>query len=478
MIRVSDPSPKIAQGHPTIWGLDPTQLHDRFWAARGIQVVRQGEPSQIVRHAELFLLADPRTLAIFRIGHLVDQLSWLKPEVLFIRLHGSRDHGYREFALTGDRGEFRGFRRVYGDLSRHLTRVALTPDRRVAELWQSAPDPGTGWRMLRRSVPRGRRSTVSLDASVYERTNPQEVMQCMRDLVQVWKTPDATVNRIRRWTGAVWADRESRLDQSVRFLGPVWVGAGRNVPESINSVIGPAVLWDDPGHRPVVEDLKWLELEPSFSFDRPIKTRAAAGWYRPIKRALDVAMALAALLLTLPLYPLIMLAIWLEDGRPFFFVHRRQTRGGAEFGCVKFRSMRKDAELLKSRMTLRNLADGPQFFLDPGNDPRVTRVGRALRELNLDELPQFWNVLLGQMSVVGPRPSPADENQFAPAWREARLSVRPGVTGLWQVMRTRGRGLDFQEWIRYDIQYVERMNFRLDSWIIWKTLLQSLHLSE
>jgi lipopolysaccharide/colanic/teichoic acid biosynthesis glycosyltransferase len=478
MILATAPSTPIAAGHPTIWGLDPTQLHDRFWAARGVQVVRQGERSQIVRHAELFLLTDPRTLAIFRIGHLVDQLSWLKPDVLFVRLHEQGVHDCREFARADESGAFVRFDRVYGESDCHLTRVALTSDRGVAEMWQSASDPGAGWRQLRRRTPRGRRSTVSVNASVYERSNPTEVMQCMRDLVRVWKTPDATIRRIRRWTGAVWADRVSNLAPSTQFIGPVWVGAGRRLPPDLGSVIGPALLWDDPKARPQIDDLKWLELEPSFSFDRPLRPSRGSGVYKPAKRAMDVGLALLVLMATLPFYPLILLAIWLEDGRPFFFVHRRQTLGGAEFGCIKFRSMRRDAPLMRQDMKLRNLADGPQFFLDPGNDPRVTRVGRFLREFNLDELPQFINVLLGQMSVVGPRPSPAAENQFAPAWREARLSVRPGVTGLWQVMRTRRAGLDFQEWIRYDIQYVERMSLRLDLWIILRTFLKTLHLSE
>jgi lipopolysaccharide/colanic/teichoic acid biosynthesis glycosyltransferase len=104
------------------------------------------------------------------------------------------------------------------------------------------------------------------------------------------------------------------------------------------------------------------------------------------------------------------------------------------------------------------------------NDPRLTRVGRLIRTFNIDELPQFFNVLKGDMAVVGPRPSPRAENQYCPAWREARLSVRPGITGLWQVMRTRRLGMDFQEWIKYDLEYVERMGPRLDFKIICQTI--------
>lgn len=120
------------------------------------------------------------------------------------------------------------------------------------------------------------------------------------------------------------------------------------------------------------------------------------------------------------------------------------------------------------------MADGPQFFME--HDPRLTRIGRFLRMSNLDELPQFFNVLVGHMSIVGPRPSPRSENQYCPPWREARLSVRPGITGLWQVKRSRVQGLDFQEWIRYDIEYVENMSWRLDLWIIAQTVLQMIGL--
>jgi lipopolysaccharide/colanic/teichoic acid biosynthesis glycosyltransferase len=130
--------------------------------------------------------------------------------------------------------------------------------------------------------------------------------------------------------------------------------------------------------------------------------------------------------------------------------------------------MRKDAEQIKARLAEENLADGPQFYI--AHDPRLTRVGHFIRKLNIDELPQFVNVLLGHMSVVGPRPSPRAENQYSPAWREARLSVRAGVTGLWQVCRTRRPGLDFQEWIKFDLQYVQNPGWRTDLSIIFKTI--------
>jgi lipopolysaccharide/colanic/teichoic acid biosynthesis glycosyltransferase len=191
------------------------------------------------------------------------------------------------------------------------------------------------------------------------------------------------------------------------------------------------------------------------------------------KRAFDILFALLGLLITLPLYPVVMLAIWLDDGGPIFYGHRREGRGGREFRCWKFRSMRQDADRLKAQLQGVNQADGPQFFIK--NDPRLTRVGAWLRRFDLDELPQFWNVLRGDMSVVGPRPSPHAENQFCPEWREARLSVRPGITGLWQVKRTRRAGSDFQEWIQYDMEYVDSAGWGVDLWVLGRTILYFLN---
>src|SRR5688500_19373261 len=121
----------------TIWGLDPAQLHTRYWASHGVQVVRQGEPSEIDKHAELYLLTDPGTLTLFKLGPLMDTLNWVSPTVLFVRLHDGRERGYRENAITDGDGKFVRFQRVYEGAT-SLTRIALTPDREVAQLWQSA----------------------------------------------------------------------------------------------------------------------------------------------------------------------------------------------------------------------------------------------------------------------------------------------------------------------------------------------------
>lgn len=462
----TEAAPRPATAGPrTIWGLDPLQLHTRYWAAHGVQVVRLGEPSEIIRHAELFLLTDAGSLTLFSLTHLMNALNWIKPQVLFVRLHDAHDRGYRENIVTDGSERFVRFQRRYNAFS-HPARVALTPQREIAQLWQSAPDPLTGWRRLRRFIHRHDRATQSIQGSVYDGNSDREVAYFVHDLLQVWKRPDATVLRARKGGGEVWKDESAAVNPSAKFIGPVWVGAGRSVDAGA-TVIGPAVIWDHPDHRPPPAEIQWLDIQPSARTPEP-NTRGPSTVDRIAKRAFDIVFAFLAILLTLPLYPFIMIAIWIEDGRPFFFIHRRETLGRRGFPCVKFRSMRRDAERMKAQLASYNQADGPQFYIE--DDPRLTRVGRFLRRYDLDELPQFFNVLAGHMSVVGPRPSPHLENQYCPPWREARLSVRPGITGLWQVKRTRRSGADFQEWIKYDIEYVEKRSFWLDLAIVAKTV--------
>ena len=132
---------------------------------------------------------------------------------------------------------------------------------------------------------------------------------------------------------------------------------------------------------------------------------------------------------------------------PVFYKRSRLGLHRKGFDLIKFRTMNEGSDQKKSGLRT-------QVF-----DSRITNIGRALRKSYIDELPQFINVLRGHMSVVGPRPSPFDENQFCPEWREARLSIRPGITGLWQVKRSRLEGMDFQEWIKYDIEYEDQLNY-------------------
>lgn len=455
----------------TVWGLDIAQLHQRFWASRGVQVVCRGDEEKVSDAAELYLLVEPSHYCLFRLDQVIDTLSWLKPKLLFVRIHDSEEHGYRERIITDDQDGFVRFHREYGGADCRQIRTAVCSNAQLAELWRTAPDNRSGWRALRQSVAQIHRTTISINGSTYYRHLKDEQTQFIRELVTIWRRPDAAIRRARQMLdGKVWIDQQTSANPKTRFIGPVWVGAGRKLT-GIESIVGPAVLWDDPDTRPAADSVQWFtpghEAEGEDIISRP---RRLNQLQKASKRAFDIVAALTGLAMTLPFYPLVMFLIWLEDGRPFFFAHRRETRGGREFPCLKFRTMRNDAEQMKKELAEQNKCDGPQFFIE--DDPRITRFGRIMRKCNIDELPQFLNVLAGHMSIVGPRPSPHSENQYCPPWREARLSVRPGITGLWQVMRSRQDGLDFQEWIRYDIEYVENMSLWLDLKIIWRTIAQ------
>jgi len=453
----------------TVWGLDAARLHQRYWAARGVQVVCRGDQTPVSEDADLFLMIEPTHFCLFPLDKIIDTLSWLRPKLLFVRIHDNQEYGYREEIITDDQDRFIRFQRAYGGSACRLTRTAVSANAQLAELWRTAPDNREGWRRLRKNVAQVHRTTVSINGSLYPRHNNEDHNRFIRELVTLWRRPDAAIRRAKQTlNGKVWIDSQTKTNLKTKFIGPVWVGAGRELA-GVDSVVGPAVLWDDPSARPQPDEICWDSTEDPQDRSQSISSARRLNHVQKVgKRTFDIVAALIGLSITLPFYPLILLLIWLEDGRPFFFPHRRETRGGKEFPCLKFRTMRNNAEQLKQELVEQNKCDGPQFYIE--DDPRITRFGKFMRKCNIDELPQFLNVLIGHMSIVGPRPSPHSENQYCPPWREARLSVRPGITGLWQVMRSREDGLDFQEWIRYDIEYVENMSWRMDMWIICRTI--------
>jgi lipopolysaccharide/colanic/teichoic acid biosynthesis glycosyltransferase len=168
------------------------------------------------------------------------------------------------------------------------------------------------------------------------------------------------------------------------------------------------------------------------------------------KRALDVVGASAGLVLLAPLLLLIAVAIKLTSRGPVLFRQLRSGHGNKPFWMIKFRSMVVDAEARKKDLAALNEQDGPAFKIR--NDPRTTRLGRFLRRTSLDELPQLWNVLRGDMSLVGPRPLPVAEAQACENWHRRRLDVTPGLTCIWQV---RGRStVTFADWVRMDVEYI------------------------
>jgi exopolysaccharide biosynthesis polyprenyl glycosylphosphotransferase len=191
-----------------------------------------------------------------------------------------------------------------------------------------------------------------------------------------------------------------------------------------------------------------------------------AGWRGAAKRAFDLVTASTAVILTAPLMALTAVLIKLDTRGPVLFRQRRIGKDGELFTIYKFRTMTVDAELRLAELEAENEADGPLFKIR--NDPRTTRVGRWLRRFSIDELPQLWNVLRGEMSMVGPRPAlPSEAAKWAPRLRQ-RLMVKPGLTGMWQV---NGRSnTSFEQYERLDLYYVDNWSLITDLMIIVRTI--------
>lgn len=187
--------------------------------------------------------------------------------------------------------------------------------------------------------------------------------------------------------------------------------------------------------------------------------------YRKAKRALDFGVSLALTPLILPILAFCALLIWIEDPGQVWFTQERTGKGGHRFRMYKLRTMVKNADELKSKYMHLNELTYPDFKIT--NDPRMTKIGRVLRRTSLDELPQIFNVLKGDMSLVGPRPTSFEASTYS-LWHTARLAARPGITGLWQVS---GRNeLDFADRLRLDVAYIRNRCLWLDVQILFRTI--------
>jgi exopolysaccharide biosynthesis polyprenyl glycosylphosphotransferase len=211
------------------------------------------------------------------------------------------------------------------------------------------------------------------------------------------------------------------------------------------------------------------------SFDellsRPLlvfRTTPEASWQSVIKHVMDLVSAFILLILLSPLFLLVAIAIKLTSPGPVFFQQQRSGQNGAPFTLYKFRTMITNAEQFKHELEAMNEMSGPVFKVT--NDPRITRTGRWLRRYSLDELPQLFNVLRGEMSLVGPRPLPVDEvKRFSDLAHRRRLSVKPGITCLWQISG-RNQIKDFRDWVRLDLEYIDNWSLWLDLKILFRTI--------
>jgi lipopolysaccharide/colanic/teichoic acid biosynthesis glycosyltransferase len=255
-----------------------------------------------------------------------------------------------------------------------------------------------------------------------------------------------------------------RLRQMLANVGDVAFGAATFPDEAygLDDLIDVAVVRTAEAARIVTDGV--LEVMPHRS--------ARISGHTPLrKRLFDLAIVLATAPLWAPLLGVIALIIKLaEPAAPVFFKQMRTGRGGRRFPMYKFRTMVPDAEARKQDLLHLNKLQWPDFKID--DDPRITRVGRLLRATSLDEAPQILNVLTGEMSIVGPRPTSFPVETYEP-WQTARLDITPGITGLWQI---EGRGkTEFDERLRLDVEYIEKQSFLLDLWILLRTISAVFH---
>jgi exopolysaccharide biosynthesis polyprenyl glycosylphosphotransferase len=212
--------------------------------------------------------------------------------------------------------------------------------------------------------------------------------------------------------------------------------------------------------RSYVDDLQGVPV-------MTIQSGPTDGWALVMKRLIDIAGSAALLLALAPLFVIVMLLIRLDSPGPVFFVQERVGFNKRRFRMLKFRTMVDGSDRQQYMLEHLNEVEGPVFKIK--NDPRVTRVGGLLRRFSIDELPQFINVLRGDMSLVGPRPLPVrDVERIELQWHKRRFSVRPGITCLWQV---NGRSkIGFNEWVRMDLDYIDTWSLGLDLLILLKTI--------
>ncbi|WP_135556623.1 sugar transferase [Paenibacillus cymbidii] len=229
------------------------------------------------------------------------------------------------------------------------------------------------------------------------------------------------------------------------------------------------------GLRQLREEFEYV-VPPKWHYERALRPRPVLvsreenkrDGYRLAKRSLDIALSLGALVFLLPVFAAIAALIKLEDPRgAVFFKQKRVGKDESLFPMYKFRSMVSNAEELKKQLLAQNETTGAMFKMK--NDPRVTRIGRILRKTSLDELPQLWNVLKGDMSLVGPRPALPDEVSEYSAYDKKRLAVTPGCTGLWQVSGRSNVG--FKEMVELDLTYIRNRSVAYDMKIMAKTVV-------
>lgn len=483
--------------------------------ARVLRVVteRSRTISDAMEPSDLLLLIDPRCIVLdesaFRT--LVQGASPYLGARYLVALDRSH-HGTHELLQMDHDGRVRRIQRYYDGHTWIQTQdvaAALVP---VAALWDLT-DPAIT------DLPRLRRALASCGALAtdFPAKSPAMNLRVEGGYLQLnertspgvgARTPPA---EYREHTPDIWIGPRCEIAPNARLYGPLLIQPGVRIGAD-SVLIGPSLIGSNSRIGPGVTLAKCVvspnsNLAPHSVAHQRVLAGAVEGRYLPLRYDVqdegltgllgmldeqgptavhhktqdhgrylrfkawsDTVVALAALVLLSPLMALVALAVKLTSRGPVFFGHEREGMLGRPFKCWKFRTMIVNAVELERKLSSEtNEVDGPQFKLK--RDPRVTPLGRFLRASNLDELAQLFNVVRGEMSLIGPRPSPFRENQICVPWRLARLSVRPGITGLWQVCRHQRASGDFHQWISYDILYAKNVSLWLDLKILIATIL-------
>jgi lipopolysaccharide/colanic/teichoic acid biosynthesis glycosyltransferase len=377
---------------------------------------------------------------------------------------------------------------------------------RVPRLMDRLADPGILQHLLRRECSRAARNGKELSLVLFElRGQSRRSMATLRlartmlrrarmtdeigwydDQHLAALLPDTTSRGARSFANGVRELIEGRMDRPRALIYTYpnnWVMSedddqqtnGRK--QRMADLVGAGAKANGNGHRKI----RRHDLVPAFEEgfeselnEAPVTVGLEAApldvlLVRPLpmwKRAIDFMGALVLLLLFSPLMAFAAFAIKLTSHGPVIFAQRRAGLGGRPFTIYKFRTMCVDAERQKQGLRAISEQDGPAFKLT--HDPRVTRIGSILRKTSIDELPQLFTVIKGDMSLVGPRPLPVDESQACQLWQRRRLDVTPGLTCIWQV---EGRSrVTFDEWVRMDVKYIRRRNILHDISLIFRTI--------
>lgn len=475
-------------------------------------LLQQFEPSDVL------LLIDPRCWPVY-VSELTDALDKCSEDLREVRhflAAESTSHGTREMVHTDRSGQVNCIQRYYEGVTWQQSAGVVAS---LLPVWaiQSIIDDSTevhNPRQLRAIVGQDAiaSSTIQLTGGVYDLTSQEGFLQFSEQVTMsvlsggdvggrgtsgrhILTAPDAQIDTSVRFCGPVIVQSNAVIEPDAMLIGPVVVGrnsricSGSVVVQSVvtsgttvrpGEVVRHHVTGDGIAVRPVRDVVDGFPADADGSVRGSISSKTKdstrsntrnghGGIYPHIKRVSDTIQALLGLLVVSPILAVVAILIKLDSKGPLLFGHEREGKNGKIFKCWKFRTMVHNAHALQRALYEQNQVDGPQFKMN--NDPRITRVGRWLRDLNLDELPQLLNVIFGQMSLIGPRPSPFRENQICVPWRNARLSVRPGITGLWQICRHERSAGDFHQWIYYDMLYVRHMSWWLDLKIMVATVL-------